>query len=459
MSSTMERQRKIKLALACGAAFALQGCVAAAFPIVAGGLMAGEGRTGGEADIDPEVATAPMQSSPQPAAIPAPVASAPVVEQTGASLAEDAAASAAEETVEAAAEIMNAEAFEQPAETIAPTPAPTPEAVQVASELADMAEAEEAPVAAATVASSASAAERAPSLVTATVAPAAPAPMPAPAPVPVAPAPAETVAVAPPPATATDIRVVPSVSPVVPPPPSATPTPPPVPATTAAAVPAVSEAAVPRSRAEAPAAGGLVAVPSAAPATAGGTFFDPFFSYASSPEFLMQPGTGPDRASAVLIDATALRPDRMECAQGTSTVLIDLDPKGEELLPVDIGSASPALAQRLAELRRKGVAIAWISGLAADKENEIRIALFRSGLDPLGTDDVLLMRSSDERKQLRRDQLAQTSCLIAIAGDERSDFHELFDYLLNPADARALEPMIGEGWFLIPTPLLSERAR
>lgn len=173
----------------------------------------------------------------------------------------------------------------------------------------------------------------------------------------------------------------------------------------------------------------------------------------------MQPGTGPDRASAVLIDAAALRPERMECAQGTSTVLIDLDPKGEDLLPVDVSSASPALAQRLAELRRKGVAIAWISGLAADKENDIRIALFRSGLDPLSTDDILLMRSSDERKQLRRDQLAQTSCLIAIAGDERSDFHELFDYLLNPADARALEPLIGEGWFLIPTPLLSERAR
>jgi hypothetical protein len=201
-----------------------------------------------------------------------------------------------------------------------------------------------------------------------------------------------------------------------------------------------------------------VAVPNAVPATAGGTFFDPFFSYASSPEFLMRPGAAPERASAVLVDAAALRPDRVECAQGNSTVLIDLDPAAGKLFPIDLSSASPALADRLAQLRRMGVAIAWISGNTVDKENDIRMALFRSGLDPVGTDDVLLMRSSDERKQLRRDQLAQSSCLIAIAGDERSDFHELFDYLLNPADARALEPLIGEGWFLIPTPLISERA-
>lgn len=428
MNSGMESHKKIKLALACGAAFALQGCVAAAFPIVAGGLMAGEGRTGGDTAADsaaaPAVATAP-------APVAAPAVSQPEVIVASASTSASSTV-AAVETAEA-----EAEAFEEPAPTIVTTPAPEPEPVLVAGELAEMAEAEEAPSAAATVASSMSALERAPALAASAAAPAAPAPVPTPAPTPTpmpiapAPAPAQTVAIAPSP----------------------------VPATTSAAVPAVSEVAVPRTRAETPAAGGLVAVPSAIPATAGGTFFDPFFSYASSPEFLMQPGTGPDRASAVLIDATALRPDRMECAQGTSTVLIDLDPKGEDLLPADISSASPALAQRLAELRRKGVAIAWISGLAADKENEIRMALFRSGLDPLGTDDVLLMRSSDERKQLRRDQLAQTSCLIAIAGDERSDFHELFDYLLNPADARALEPMIGEGWFLIPTPLLSERTQ
>ena len=430
MNSGMERQKKIKLALACGAAFALQGCVAAAFPIVAGGLMAGEGRTGADDAAD-------SADSPAVAATTAAVA-APAPSQPEVTVATASAAVAAVETVEA-----EVEAVEAPAPTIVTAPAPEPEPVLVAGELAEMAEAEEAPSAAATVASSMSALERVPALATTTAAPAAPGPAPTPAPTP-APAPTP-MPVAPPPAPAPAQTVAIA--------------PPPVPATTSAAVPAVSEAAVPRTRADAPAAGGLVAVPSAAPATAGGTFFDPFFSYASSPEFLMQPGTGPDRASAVLIDATALRPDRLECAQGTSTVLIDLDPKGEDLLPVDITSASPALAQRLAELRRKGVAIAWISGLAADKENEVRMALFRSGLDPLGTDDVLLMRSSDERKQLRRDQLAQTSCLIAIAGDERSDFHELFDYLLNPADARALEPMIGEGWFLIPTPLLSERAR
>ena len=66
-------------------------------------------------------------------------------------------------------------------------------------------------------------------------------------------------------------------------------------------------------------------------------------------------------------------------------------------------------------------------------------------------------RGVEEIGILGREQLAQLSCLIAIAGDTRSDFDELYDYLLDPNDAAPLEPIIGEGWFLIPTPLLSER--
>ena len=46
-------------------------------------------------------------------------------------------------------------------------------------------------------------------------------------------------------------------------------------------------------------------------------------------------------------------------------------------------------------------------------------------------------------------------CVVALAGDERADFDELFQYLKNPAAAAPLEALIGKGWFLIPQPLTS----
>lgn len=199
--------------------------------------------------------------------------------------------------------------------------------------------------------------------------------------------------------------------------------------------------------------GGLVPVPSAPPAVAGGTFFDPFYSYASSPEFQAQQAI----PSAMLVDATSLSPERVSCTTSEPTVLIDLDPAEGDLFPIDPASASPALASRLALLRRAGVAVAWVSQNLIVRDNDIRVALFRSGLDPQGGDEVLLMRTTDERKQERVDNFAQDHCIIAIAGDDRSDFHELFAYLRNPADAAPLEPLVGEGWFLIPTPLIAER--
>lgn len=199
--------------------------------------------------------------------------------------------------------------------------------------------------------------------------------------------------------------------------------------------------------------GGLIPIPDAPPLAIRGTFFDPFTSYAASPEFAVDD----TRISAVLHNPTALRADRRDCERGDSTVLIDLDPENGDLLPIDTGSSAPALQTKLADLRQRGVQIVWISAAPVERISEIERGLRDSGLDPLGLDQVLLPRTADERKQTRRDHLAASSCLIAIAGDERSDFHELYDYLLNPADAAALETMIGNGWFLIPTPLLAER--
>lgn len=417
--SFMDRNMALRSALVASAAFTLQGCVAAVFPLAAGGLMAGEGRLGDspqagaaqevappqQAILAPEVAPAPM---PEPVAIASATDRSPILEETAQVIIPEQAPPA---SVGSSAQGPSAPIEIGSAPQSAPAPAPVrivsarpnPNVGQDAEALVNVTDA-------------------GPALAN-----------------------TKTAVIA---AEASAIPETPSASVVATPEPVAPPQTEAVPAQIAATVPATVSAPV-----SAPTTGGLVPLQAAPPATAGGTFFDPMFDYAASPGFV----GNADRMSAVLVDALSLNLDRQKCADGRSTVLIDLDPQDGKLFPIDTRSASTALASRLADLRLIGIAVVWISQSSAEQEEEIRSALRISGLDPLGNDSVLLMRNSDERKQLRREQLAETSCLIAIAGDERSDFHELYDYLLNPSDARALEPLIGEGWFLIPTPLISER--
>ena len=159
--------------------------------------------------------------------------------------------------------------------------------------------------------------------------------------------------------------------------------------------------------------------------------------------------------SAMLLDRIALTPERAECNGIAPTVLIDLDPEGG-LFDSKTASRPPSgLARGLNQLRLNGISVAWISANTIDQIDAITRALRYSGLDLNNEDRVLLLRGEDDRKQTLREELSQISCLIAIAGDTRSDFDELYDYLKNPADAQSLEPLIGDGWFLIPQPLIS----
>ncbi len=68
-------------------------------------------------------------------------------------------------------------------------------------------------------------------------------------------------------------------------------------------------------------------------------------------------------------------------------------------------------------------------------------------------DALYVERYPGETKQSRRAALAQTRCVIALAGDERSDFDDLYNFLRDLNDARSLEMMLGNGWFLIPNPV------
>jgi hypothetical protein len=78
-----------------------------------------------------------------------------------------------------------------------------------------------------------------------------------------------------------------------------------------------------------------------------------------------------------------------------------------------------------------------------------------TGLDPLGLDRVLLLRRGEVRKQQILNRADEDWCMLAIAGDSRSDFDEVFDYLRNPDGpvALALEQYIGAGWFVVPPPI------
>jgi len=156
--------------------------------------------------------------------------------------------------------------------------------------------------------------------------------------------------------------------------------------------------------------------------------------------------------SALLVDRAELTTARKPCPLGApQTILFDLDPEGGVFDPGAMPKAPPLETNAIESLRAAGIAITWISGNTLSSAQAIRTSLRMSGLDPAGADRVLLIRGPEDRKQKLRDDLASETCLVAIAGDQRSDFDELYDYLLNPEDARSLDPLIGDGWFILPT--------
>lgn len=167
----------------------------------------------------------------------------------------------------------------------------------------------------------------------------------------------------------------------------------------------------------------------------------------------LPPPTGETRHSALLADPSALDGKTSVCPLGPAAVIIDLDPKGATFAPLEATSAAPGLAAALARLRSDGIRIGWASSASADHADAIRQALAKSGLDPKGLDQLLLIRHPGERKQTRRQDFAKLNCVIAIAGNERPDFDELYTYIKDPSAALALEKLFAKRWFLIPQPL------
>ncbi|WP_209349278.1 hypothetical protein [Pontixanthobacter sp. CEM42] len=182
--------------------------------------------------------------------------------------------------------------------------------------------------------------------------------------------------------------------------------------------------------------------------------YDALYSYVDS-QARRDPVQSP-RQSAILAAPGSLSPTRTDCSIRPPAVLIDLDPGDQTFDSSITPQANPALGQILASLRLQAVDIFWISKQPAIAAGAIRKSLVASGLDPRGDDALLLMRRADDRKQARRKELAETHCLLAIGGDTRADFDELYLYLKDTSAAQPLEELIGAGWFLTPLPLTAQ---
>jgi hypothetical protein len=197
----------------------------------------------------------------------------------------------------------------------------------------------------------------------------------------------------------------------------------------------------------------LTALTELPPPSIAGTAGDPWLPFVS---YALDRAADKDNAESALLEpsaATSLAERRLACPERRPAVIVDLDDGAAAFEPNAAIASSPGLAEGLAQLREADIVVLWLSQANANQVREVADALVLSGLDPTGRDPLLLMRRPADRKQTLRQEANLDVCVIAIAGDRRGDFDELFDYLRDPNLALGLEGMIGSGWFLAPVPL------
>lgn len=161
--------------------------------------------------------------------------------------------------------------------------------------------------------------------------------------------------------------------------------------------------------------------------------------------------------SVVLIPRVDIfKPKTVDCAGKPLAVVIDLDDQNDsDLISAETLYRQNGLVQALRSLRAAEISVIWLSDEPVSAAPTISAILEEGGLSENEADDFLFLdRGSDDRKQERRWDAARNYCIVAIAGDERADFDELYDYLRNPDGAISLEHMFGNGWFLTPPPLV-----
>lgn len=163
--------------------------------------------------------------------------------------------------------------------------------------------------------------------------------------------------------------------------------------------------------------------------------------------------------SLVLDDRqTVLNPVAIDCQRRPPAVLIDLDDaqRGPPQSGAGGMKAGPGWTETAAAIRAEKVGIVWITDQLAANAAELGLLLERTGLDPARTDSVAGREGSADRKQQVRQRLALRTCILAVVGDQRPDADEAYDYLRSPDTGLPIDRNWGEGWFLLPAPLVSE---
>lgn len=167
--------------------------------------------------------------------------------------------------------------------------------------------------------------------------------------------------------------------------------------------------------------------------------------------------TGEGVESVVLVPRVDIfQPETMDCEGKPLAVLIDLDgPAAAGLLKAETLYRQNGLVEALNNLHSAEISVIWLSDQPVAASARISAILNEAGFSHSESDDFLFLdRGGEDRKQVRRWDAARNYCIVAIAGDNRADFDELYDYLLEPDGAITLNHMFDNGWFLTPPPLV-----
>jgi hypothetical protein len=157
--------------------------------------------------------------------------------------------------------------------------------------------------------------------------------------------------------------------------------------------------------------------------------------------------------SAVLVNQVSLiDPQTLPCENKPMAAVIDLDIAPGTPAEIEI-EAQNGFGTLLQTLRDNDVRIVW-AGSKSAKASEPTLDALRKGDNPALRDtDMILLRDGKFSKQEQRWILARSYCVLAVAGDRKGDFDELYDYLRDPDYAIRLEAFMDRGWFLLPHPV------
>ena len=181
-------------------------------------------------------------------------------------------------------------------------------------------------------------------------------------------------------------------------------------------------------------------------------FYLPFARHALGEAAKRERGGTP--RSVILVQRVSMvDPKTMPCYEKPLAAIIDLDIAPGTPSEMDVEPQS-GFAWLLDMMRDGGIRIAWLAE-ASEIRLQPAIALLSEGAEPVMRDDDLMLIDlpGAASKQERRWQLAQSHCVVAVAGDRKGDFDELYDYLRDESYAIRLEAFMDRGWFLLPHPV------